>query len=147
MTDAKVTYPEFLRLLADFIDAHPTLPQPTMYSFDSGASFQLDAATAKEELRSLGAFEKNYGSDIFYAKKSLGGRTLTFYVNREAICRKVVKGTRIEPEHYVAGTEGHIEPEKVVEDVEWVCDDPILAEPKPDMVTEPELITDGDIPF
>jgi hypothetical protein len=140
-----VPYPKFLRLLADFLDQHPTLPQPTMYSFDSGASFRLDEATAKEDLRAIGSFEKSYSGESFYAYKQLGGRKLTFSVGREAICRKVVKGTKVVPEHYVAGSEGYIEPEKTVEDVEWICDDPILA---PDLDVEPELImSDNDIPF
>lgn len=128
----QVSYPDFLRLLADFLKEHPTLPQPTLYSFMDGALFHLDRNTAKEQLRSIGEFEKNYSDDAFIAKKKLGGRALEFHMEREAICKKVVTGTRVVPEHYVAGTEGFIKPESIEEIVEWQCDEPILT-------TEPAL--------
>lgn len=127
MTEEKVSYPEFLRLLADFMESHPLLPRPTMYYFEDGVLFQLEAR-AKEALRSIGSFEKQYTGDSFFAKRKLGGWELTFSVTRASICRKIVVGTRVEPEHYVPGTEGHIVSARVVEDVKWECDDPILTE-------------------
>jgi hypothetical protein len=121
----KVTYSEFLRLLADFIEDHPTLPQPNLYSFEDGGTFFL---SNKEQLRSIGSFDKKFLGEIFIAEKNIGGHTLSFRVKREAICKRVVTGTEVIPEHYVPGIEGHIEPESVKEIVEWQCDEPILVE-------------------
>ena len=127
MTSEMVTYPEFLRLLAEFIERNPTLPQPTLYSFIDGASFQLDTVTAKAQLCLIGDFQKEFIANSFRATKLIGGRKVEFWVGREAVCKKTITGTKIVPEHYVEGKAGYIEPEHEEEIVEWDCSDPILS--------------------
>ena len=136
----------FLRTLADFYELHPDTPAPSIWGWSNDVSIYLPAEKSKEYLRRIGAFEKEYVGETFRAKKILndGEVVLLFNTDRTAVCRKVVKGTRVVPETYVPGTEGHIEPEHEEEIVEWECDEPILAE------TEQEFSVGtpgGDIPF
>lgn len=115
------TTAEFLRALADFYDANPLCPEPEI-------SIYLHADKAKEVLRNLGSFEKDYDDSYMYARVKVGDRTLKLSTQRDAVCTRKVVGTREVPEEVIPST---YTPEEVIpahtaEIIEWECD-PILA--------------------
>lgn len=112
--------------LAEFLDANPDFP--TLVA--TGVFWKR--FETKDELQSairlLGKTEKQY-SDItasfrryFNKKSDVQGIWIDLDISRELVCRKVVKGTKIIPAR--PATEA-----RVVEDYEWICDEPVLAEP------------------
>lgn len=50
---------------------------------------------------------------------AVGILTLRISAERSQVCRKIVTGTKVVPAYTI--------PERVEEDVEWVCDEPLLA--------------------
>lgn len=115
-----LAFADTLQEVARFYQENPSFPVPYGTQMDV---FVDDKATLKEYIRRIpGRIEKVFGSFYFSAVKHFGpqggpGR-ITFRLNtgREQVCRKVVKGKKIIP----------AVPEREVEDVDWVCDDPIL---------------------
>lgn len=115
--------PVFLRALADFYEERPNLPPPYIASW-SPATVYLRQETAIEHLKSIGSFEKEFVGESFKAVKMIGGRRVEFSVDRNAICEKVVVGTRhvdawMRPAELV---EAHDE-----EIVEWKCPESIFG--------------------
>lgn len=99
-----------LRDCADFLEQHPTVAIPL-------GPIALNAfVNTKEELAAharVASWEKCFQDQYFYLKKSFGLVSLEINAQRELLCRRVVTGTRVEPE-------------KVVDVVEWICDDPTV---------------------
>lgn len=114
-----LAFADTLQEVARFYQENPSFPVPYGTQMDV---FVRDKATLKEYIRRIpGRVEKVF-SVYFSAVKRFGPQTgpgqITFRLNadRELVCEKVVKGTKIIP----------AVPEREVEDVDWVCDDPIL---------------------
>lgn len=125
-----MTKAEILRSLADIYEAYPDLDWPSFWSWCKEIHIHLAAADAKVVLRTIGSFEKNYKDDSFEARKPWGDHTLVLKAQRDAVCQKVVTGTRevpetVEPSYY---TPERIIPAHTEEIVEWQCDDPILVD-------------------
>src|SRR5277367_741957 len=104
MADEK--FVTFLRAMADFYEAHPLVPQFTQYTWSEAVDIYLDRAKAKEILRSIGSFDKEFVEDRMLAKKEIGGRIVSFSVARDAVCVAKVVGkkhvdTQIIPESYI----------------------------------------------
>lgn len=111
-----------LRAVADFYDQHPDLRAP-----DNPINFQIYCQDKDEfiEARRAGKFrDKRFIEDFMYFRHDFSeGKAEAFLdlnISRTKVCRRVVTGTRVEPSHYV--------PERTVETVEWVCDEPLLAD-------------------
>lgn len=106
-----------LHALAAFLEAHPDVPAPW--------GVQVDVFVAeKNELAAIArltAWQKEYRDTWFSLHKAFS-ETVTLEVNieRDKVCRRVVTGTRV-----VAA-----QPERVVEEFEWKCEDAILSEDK-----------------
>jgi hypothetical protein len=83
--------------------------------------------TAKEKLaaaaRLLGKTEKVYSGDYFDLNKKYGPVILQFTATRANICRRVVVSTKVIPAKVIE------QPERIQEEVEWVCDEPLLMPP------------------
>src|SRR5438876_873157 len=92
---AKVTFPEFLRELADFYEARPALPEPYWLMGDVDISVYLTSRNAKETLASLGSFSKSVTDTHFQAKKVIGDRTVSFNAPREQVCVRRVVGRKM----------------------------------------------------
>ncbi len=91
-------------------DALPTLNALTSFLLCPDSKDE-----ARETVRAMGKTVKQFGDGTAYYKKSFGhGVEIDVVIDRAIVCRKIVTGT-------------HVEPERVVEDVEWVCDESILA--------------------
>jgi hypothetical protein len=125
---ADQNYVTFLRELADFYEAHPLVPEVSIYRWVSGGQVWLDKTDGKEILRSIGSFNKEFSDDKLLAKKTIGGRVITFFVEREAVCTARVVGTKHVEETVVPSS---YTPEQVIaahdEDVvEWDCE-PVLG--------------------
>ena len=111
-----------LRKLADLYEAHPDLPAPA----DLNVLVYCGADTPDEQRRNMARIArtlrhalKEY-DDYFNLTYPLGdGMKLQFYVPRETVCRRVVVGKRTIPAQAA-------QPEREVEEVEWVCDEAAL---------------------
>lgn len=53
--------------------------------------------------------------------------SVNIITDREAVCRRVVTGTREVTKTVPAPGADTVEVTETVEDVEWVCDEPLLA--------------------
>jgi len=122
---------EGLRELADFIEENGVkLPwdEPRMELVEWIYDEQPDGKTAKQQMaeaaRIFGNAKKVHSSDYFDLRRYFGPIKLEFTTARENVCRKVVKETTIIPAEYVPA---RIKPERTEEVVEWVCDEPLLA--------------------
>lgn len=101
-----------LRQLADFIEAHPALPVP----YGTNLNVFTEDKTELAALARVGnvRWEKHANGEYFYLKAHFaGGHSYEININRAKVCRKVVLGS-------------HVEPAKVVEDVEWICEESLL---------------------
>lgn len=121
---------EGLRALADFIEQHPELPitYPSQ-TFTHWLYDESDGRTAKEQMataaRAMGNASKVYTGSYFDLRKKFGKHiTLEFTANRENICKRVVTGHKLVPAKLVPEK---MTPARIEEEVEWVCDEPLLA--------------------
>ena len=119
---ARAQFVSALRELADFIEAHPSLPVP--FTSMQANVFVSTKTQLAELARTPGVFwEKTVDNNYFWLRKRFGqlrdngyGASYDVNISRSEVCRKIVKGTRIVP----------AQPEHEVEEVEWVCDEPLL---------------------
>lgn len=142
-------YADGLRMVADFLEAHPEidLPEPslTCYSVTS----KEKAATIAKALSSGGRCEKDYSNDLVTLKRAFGCVTLHYHGMRYNVCEQVKVGTRIVPEQYVPpqpATEGHVVPEHEEAVYEWRCAPLLAAGPRAEMPEE-KALTDGGTPI
>jgi ribulose bisphosphate carboxylase small subunit len=120
-----------LREMADFYEQHPTATIPWDFMWGRMSAY-MDDDKAKEVLRSIGSFRKEYDGEDFIAVKDFDGFQLRFRIKREKICKAVVIGKKTVEARVVPAS---FTPEKFIpaheEDVvEWVCDESILAKPE-----------------
>ena len=116
-----------LRELADFLEAHPELPQPVNGSFNV---FVRDKATFVQIARSLNYATKNGNGELFWLTKQFSGEvSVDINVARELVCQRKVTPVNI-PECVVKAQPECVVPAHTKEIVEWDCD-PILAEAVP----------------
>lgn len=125
LTNAQLV--ETLRAMADFYEKHPSAPPPMDMSY-GWMNCYLPADEARDFLRSVGSFKKEYEDEYLRAKVACGHIDLQFSVKREAVCVRKVVGTRTipaetRPSEYIP--EKFI-PEHEEEIVEWDCAEPIL---------------------
>lgn len=104
-----------LRQLATFLESRPDVPLPVVS--------QLNAFVDKETLAQIarsGKWEKHYIHDWFALRRQFGPAVaLDINVPRNEVCRKVVTGTVTVPAVPA-------QPERVVETIEWVCEESLL---------------------
>lgn len=115
-----------LRDVANLLESHPELPK---LDFAQELSFAFFGDNARSDLRRvakcLGGATKNFFGDYFSLKHRFGLLTLEFWCERHHVCRRVVHKRTVEatPELVIPA-----EPERVIEEVEWVCEEPLLME-------------------
>ena len=103
-----------LREAANFLEQHQDVPTPV-------CGCQLDAfVTSRETLRAVSrvasTWKKKYLDHWFVLSREFrGGVAVHINANRSVVCRRVVVGS-------------HVEPERVIEDVRWECDEPLLTD-------------------
>lgn len=106
-----------LRRMADFLEANPCVKEPL-------CELTLNAFVhTREELAGqarLADWEKAWYGDWFALRRSFGPVRLDVNIERELVCRRVAKGTRTIP----------AQPERTVEDFDWVCDEGSVLEGK-----------------
>ncbi len=106
-----------LRDLADWLDAHPDEEVSGNVRL---LAYRFDADEFRATVRALGRGAKESNDEWASVIRSFGPAVAIYaYTAREQVCRKVVVGTRVEPERVI--------PAREVEIVEWECQ-PILAE-------------------
>jgi hypothetical protein len=114
-----------LRELAAMYESHPELAVPDGKTFNlfCFAHSDRERAEAKERVREVarafGSAAKSYDDGYFNLKKQFsGGIVLEITTNRDAVCERVVVGTKIEPAREIPAQSI---PEHEVEVVEWRC--------------------------
>jgi len=127
-----------LRAVAELLDAHPELPEPYITTQGGRANLnwflQLEGneaeqkATAAVIVKTLGGKwnKRDHYEGKFAFAQTRGGVDLFVQVTREAVCERVVTGTKT-----VTVPAKPAEPEQVIEReiVEWRCES-LLAEAK-----------------
>lgn len=127
-----------LRALADLLETTPGLAMPStkefswyLFGYDVDGNKLSDAeqrARAAEFVRLLpGRQNKQETGDLFRFKGWIRGIQTQVIVDRDAVCRRVVTGTREVTKTVPAPDAPTVEITETVEDVEWVCE-PLLAE-------------------
>lgn len=106
-----------LREMADFLEAHPAVPVPWFFEH----AFVETKAEIVRIAREGGGWDKAHAGGYFSLRKEFsGGVVFSVSVAREQVCERVVVGHHIVPAVNL--------PERVEEDVEWVCDKALLDE-------------------
>ena len=110
-------YANSLRMIADWIQAHPEMPLPEkelrIFNFDGKEQFAIIAKAMK-------TFKKDYLDSMIYLTKEFGCFTVQAVEYREKVCERVVVGTKKVIEQKVIKYE---EVEVDQEIVEWKCTD------------------------
>lgn len=139
-TDQRAAYTAGLRALADVLDNHPEVPLPyegTGASLGRRISFyylsdENPRAALAAARRAFGVpMEKNDSMpDTFNLTGSLAGLHFTLTAYRNAVCERVVTGTRevevTEPDPEALAALPKVKRTVKVEDVKWVCS-PLLG--------------------
>ena len=110
-------YCEGLRALAQFLEEHPELDQPEIYTFQNYVWGKHDFAS---KLKLLGACRKVYTEYSVSIFKDFGPIAYGFYIARDNVCERKVVGKKTVParEAYsVPAVSAHEE-----DIVEWECD-------------------------
>ncbi len=77
----------------------------------------------------MGGFEKGASDLYLNAIRNIGQIDFEVYIERSVTCKKIVKGTKTipaQPERVTTYITAAV-PERIVEDVEWVCPDSFVA--------------------
>lgn len=132
-----------LRAIADWYEAHPEAPLPSLSQI---SVFSFDEETVAEAARIgrlLGSFDKEVDDDFFALAKMFEAIKLRFVFYRNKICTPRVVGTRtVKKKVYPA----HVEPAEVEvqEDiVEWDC--PSLLAPEPVEMPHSDTLPDAGV--
>lgn len=137
----RAEYVKGLRELADVLESSPEVPLP----FDGNCTAMTFSFLGGEDPRSEMAAvarampcrldkhvtEHDSGTSYFHLRGSLHGLRVELVSFRDAVCERVVTGTR-EVTEWVKDPQllkkvPEVEVTKVVEDIEWVCS-PLLAQ-------------------
>lgn len=106
--------------LANILEANPGIPQPCFGT----------AVIRCSTLQEMRAIAKSYGGtwvkeddpNDFQMRREFGpGMRLLVYASHEAVCKKIVTGKRVIPEHIIPASEERVIPEHEEEIVEWHC--------------------------
>ena len=109
-----------LRALADFLESHPAVPYPVCTRLNAFVATRDELAAVA---RHGAPWAKQSNEQYFWLSRVFAGDPrypdlqLDINIDREQVCRKVVKGTKTIP----------AQPERTIEDVEWICDEALLA--------------------
>lgn len=105
-----------LRELADFLDANPDVP---VRALDCPINVFGQSRAEMARAARVAGWQKDYNGEWFVLRRWFGEGAIQLDVNieRAQVCRKVVTGTKVVP----------AQPERTVEEVEWICDEPLLA--------------------
>jgi hypothetical protein len=103
-----------LQELAGFLAEHPEVPIPYYTTLNVFVGEKADIARAAK----AGSWDKIFNGEWFYLRRTFQGCIdFDVTVERDVVCRKVVTGTKLVP----------AQPERSVDEYEWVCDEPLLA--------------------
>ena len=125
------TYTAGLRDLADWLDAHPEwvpLGACKLFFYQPPDGNPLE--TLSRCARDMGTAVKETNDRSFRLVKSFGPHEFIVFTNREAVCERVVTGTRTEVQRVPvapAAEPEYEEREVTVEEVSWVCPPSLLG--------------------
>jgi hypothetical protein len=119
-------YSRNLRALADWYEQHPDAPIDSPYVSRANYSFKA----SPEEIRAIGAGEKDYAGSLFYYRVKHEFFTIEWIEGREKVCTPRIVGKRTVPSVYY--------PEHEEDIVEWDCPGSLLApaEAKEEIIDE-----------
>jgi hypothetical protein len=136
MTTDRAAYTSGLRKFADLLDEHPEIELPLDGSDCAPITTYYLGDDAKERVSAFvravpGRVNKRYDDAHFHAEATLDGLHVRALAYRNAVCERIVTGTREvteevpDPKALAAVPTTTVT--RTVEDVEWVCA-PLLAE-------------------
>jgi hypothetical protein len=126
-------YADSLRAIADWYEAHPEIPLP---GDDTLTNYAVCTREHAESLiRGLGNCKKDYDETSFTISRRFGVLNVRFYFSRSEVCKKVVVGSRIEPEQIVPA---RVIPAHTVDVVEWECM-PVMSLKQIEEVSAPQI--------
>jgi len=108
-----------------------TVEKPAGTTFEPWAAVPDEAATKRAVKRAIrgmgrGRKEKVYSDYSFIVNRQVSPMVLLqIQTTRQAVCRKVPTGRTI-----VHPAQNYSTPERVEEEFEWECDDPVFADPE-----------------
>lgn len=134
MTDTRQAFIDGLHQIADFLAEHPEVPLPHLGSYIDNTYAPVltiwlhgGREDLSEVARAMGKAQKTVNNDTgeFKVYREFAGIKLVASADRDAVCERVVTGTREvteevpDPEALAAVPKVAVT--KVVEDVEWRC--------------------------
>ncbi len=133
--DPRAQFLTSLRLLIDWLQAHPDVPQPyhlmgdELYIYLHGEDPRAAMAAIA---RAMGNADKSIAGDRFELRRRFGAITLVASARRDEVCERVVVGTREvtrqAPDRQALAALPVVTVTEIVEDVQWVCP-PLLLNP------------------
>ena len=143
-TDPRADYIAGLRALADLLESTEELPLPntdTVYWYLFGSANLTLEEQKTEALRIVrmlpGKQDKETTGDLYRLTGHVRGLQTQVIVERDAVCERVVVGTRTveveEPDPEAVAALPKVRRTEVVEQVEWRCH-PLLADAEPEPV-------------
>jgi len=125
-----------LRLLIDWLQAHPDVPQPyhllgdKLYIYVHGEDPRAAMAAMAAIARAMGNADKSIDGDHFELRRRFGVITLVASARRDEVCERVVVGTREvtrrAPDPHALAALPVVTVTEIVEDVQWVCPPSLL---------------------
>ncbi len=122
-----------LRLLIDWLQAHPDVPQPyhllgdKLYIYVYGED---PRAVLARIARAMGNADKDVDEARFELRRRFGAITLVASARRDEVCERVVVGTREvtrrAPDPHALAALPVVTVTEIVEDVQWVCPPSLL---------------------
>lgn len=109
-------YASALRAVADFYEAHPDIPTPTLRDLSVYGVTDTKEGAARI-IEALKPCQKAWDDTFFKITRDFDGIILKFVFMREAVCTKRVVGTKLVPAAFIEAHEEEI--------VEWDCS-PVL---------------------
>lgn len=114
-------YAHSLRLIADFYESHPDVPQPDPKMVVYGG----DLVTLAKQ---IGTCRKVADDTFFNLQKQFEGVTIEFFACRNSVCKPIVVGKRVVPETIVPARPEQIIPGHEEEIIEWECPESLLSQ-------------------
>jgi hypothetical protein len=129
-TASREAYIRGLRTLASFLEAHPLIPTPTQcYRLRLNDSFTREELSAIA--RSVSKAKKEFYDESFQLQIPVIDSevydervSITLTTEREAVCERIVVGTKLVP----ASTSVYETPEHEEEIIEWRCIASLLSQ-------------------
>lgn len=121
-------YVQGVRDFADWLEANAdTFEYECVGNDFRFLSYQSTKEGLARAVKAVGRGEKNGDENWFNVTRKFGPVEVHLYTMRQAVCKRVVTGTKEVTKEIVDPDAPMVFVTEIVEEVEWVCDEPILT--------------------